>query len=354
MARTPVHSLLKNIKRFLDQHQVREGKVLVAVSGGPDSVALLQAMHELAGKFQITLLAGHLNHRLRGEESDGDAEFVRQFCHERAITCVIDCVSDSDLQPKQSHLESQARLIRYQWLEKIASQEKCRWIMTGHTMNDQAETVLHHLLRGTGWRGMRGIAPSRRLSLLESAGDQVISAELPLKLRHSLVLLRPLLTTTRVEVLEFLEQRQIRARTDSSNDDPRFMRNRLRHQIMPVLDLLVNRQAVRHLAQLSERARRIYPLIRRSAQLLLKKATLPVADGVFVLDQRVLSQAKGDTLQEALLQLWQRNGWPSGQMNAARWHEVMDVCRLQRPRVDLPGGIVVRHKLHVIQFLVAE
>jgi tRNA(Ile)-lysidine synthase len=344
MARPPSPILLKNIKRFLDHCQVREGKILVAVSGGPDSIALLQAMHELAGDLQIALVVGHLNHRLRGQESDHDAEFVRQFCNERAVACVIDRISDNDLQPKQSHLESQARRIRYQWLERIAGQEKCCWIMTGHTMNDQAETVLHHLLRGTGWRGMRGIAPSRRLSLLDNDEAK------PIKLRDSLMLVRPLLTSTRAEVLDFLEQRQIGARQDSSNDDPRFMRNRLRHQIMPVLDLLVNRQAVRHLAQLSERARRMYPLIRRSGQWLLKKATLPAADGVLVLDQRILGQAKEDTLQEALQQLWQRNGWPNGRMNAARWHEVMEVCHLQRPQVQLPGGVVVRYKLQVIQF----
>jgi tRNA(Ile)-lysidine synthase len=292
-------------------------------------------MHELTDELQITLLASHLNHRLRGEESDGDAAFVQQFCGERSIASIIDRVSEADLQPNQSHLESQARRIRYQWLERIASQEKCRWIMTGHTLNDQAETVLHHLLRGTGWRGMRGIAPSRRLSPLD---------------RDSLILLRPLLSTTRTEVLDFLEQRQIRARQDSSNDDPRFMRNRLRHQVMPVLNLLVNRQAVRHLAQLSERARRMYPLIRRSARRLLKKAILPAADGIFVLDQRILSKAKEDTLQEALQQLWQKNGWPNGHMNAARWHEVMEVCRLQRPQVQLPDGVVVKYKLHVVQF----
>jgi tRNA(Ile)-lysidine synthase len=344
MARYPSHIVMKSIKRFLEQHRVREGKVLVAVSGGPDSIALLQAMHELAGEFQITLVAGHLNHRLRGEESNADAAFVEQFCADRSIACIIERISDGDLQPKQSHIESQARGIRYHWLERVASQEKCRWIMTGHTMNDQAETVLHHLLRGTGWRGMRGIAPSRRLSLLDN--DDVE----PIKLRASLTLVRPLLSSTRAVVLNFLEQRQIRARVDSSNDDPRFTRNRLRHQVMPVLDLLVNRQAVRHLAQLSERARRMYPLIRRSGQWLLKKATLPNADGVLVLDQRALAKAKDDTLQEALQQLWQRNGWPIGRMNVPRWHEVMEVCRLQRPQVQLPGGVVVRYKLQVIQF----
>lgn len=344
MARPPLHIVLKNIKRFLDQHQVRGGKVLIAVSGGPDSIALLQAMHELAGQFQITLLAGHLNHRLRGEESEGDAAFVQKFCVERSITCVINRVSDAALQPKQSHLESQARRIRYQWLERTASQDQCRWIMTGHTMNDQAETVLHHLIRGTGWRGMRGIAPSRRLSLPDNDDAK------PIKLRDSLTLVRPLLNSTRSDVLDFLDQRQINAKHDSSNDDPRFMRNRLRHQVMPVLDLLVNRQAVRHLAQLSERARRMYPLIRRSARRLLKKATLPAADGVFVLDQRIFSRAKEDTLQEALQQLWQKNGWPIGRMNTARWNEVMEVCRLQRPQVQLPGGIVVRYKLQVVQF----
>jgi tRNA(Ile)-lysidine synthase len=330
MARPQLSPVIAKLRQSLELHEVWQGKVLVAVSGGPDSIAMLLGLHEVAAASGLSLLVGHLNHRLRGPESDEDAAFVEQFCRERSILCIIDSVSPDTLQPGQAHLESAARRLRYQWLASLAERESCQWVMTGHTANDQAETVLHHLLRGTGLRGLRGIAPRRWLD--------------------GKLLVRPLLQTTRQEVECFLSLREIIARRDQSNFDPRFKRNLLRQMVLPVLNQKINPHAVQHLAQMADRAREFCSLIHRRARRLLRLAELPPVGEVQVFDQRLLQRADPTTLQEAMLQLWTRQDWPVSAMSSQRWREVMEVCRGERPQVQLPAGVMVRQKLHVVHF----
>ncbi len=154
------HPVLHHLQHFLHQCQVT-GPILLAVSGGPDSVCLLHAITQLVDP--TTLQVAHYNHHLRGDASDADAEYVHQFCRDHSLTFHLGNAQPGELTADQSHLESSARRLRYRWLTQLAHSSNCHWLMTGHTMNDQAETVLHHLIRGTGWRGLRGIAPSRGL-----------------------------------------------------------------------------------------------------------------------------------------------------------------------------------------------
>ncbi len=333
MPRPPLHPLIKKLQLFLDRYQVIHGKALVAVSGGPDSSALLDALYSLAASRKFSIQVGHLNHRLRGTESDADAAFVEQFCAQRAIPCIIDQILPTQLQPGQPHLESQARKLRYQWLEQTATKEDCCWIMTGHTQNDQAETVLHHLLRGTGWRGLRGIAPRRSLT-------------------KSIRLLRPLLEVSRAEVEAYLLLNGITASQDRSNLDSKHTRNRLRHQVFPILRTTVNPHAERHLAALAQQARKVYSRIVRKAKAALNQAQ-PIAldEKLGVIHQGPLVKLHDDLLQELLLKCWFTFGLPTQAMTRARWNEVMEVCRGTRPQVQLPGGVIVRRKLDVIQFL---
>ncbi len=177
--------------------------VVCAVSGGADSMALLWAMYCLRDTLQIRLAAAHFNHGLRGEESDRDAQFVRDFCEGYQIPFYC---QKSNVTAGPKGLEAAARDARYGFLQSLPGK-----IATAHTANDNAETVLMHLVRGTGLKGLGGISPVKER------------------------LIRPMLTITREEVLAFLQEYHISYVNDSSNATDLFLRNRLRHRVMPVL-----------------------------------------------------------------------------------------------------------------------
>lgn len=177
--------------------------IICAVSGGADSVALLYAMYLLREKLGIRLSAAHFNHHLRGEESQRDERFVRDFCDHYDIPLYV---GQGDIRPGKKGLEAAAREARYAFFATLPGK-----IATAHTADDNAETVLMHMVRGTGLKGLGGIAPVR--------GE----------------LIRPMLEVTRPEVLAFLEENHVRCVEDSSNGSDAFLRNRLRHYVMPLL-----------------------------------------------------------------------------------------------------------------------
>ena len=177
--------------------------VICAVSGGADSVALLFALYLQKEKLGIRLSAAHFNHHLRGEESDADARFVRELCHRFDIPLYE---GEAQVSSGKKGLEAAAREARYAFLKSLPGK-----IATAHTADDNAETVLLHLVRGTGLKGMGGITP---------VGENLI---------------RPMLLVTRQEVEEFLEEYCLRHMEDSSNGSDQFLRNRLRHHVMPLL-----------------------------------------------------------------------------------------------------------------------
>lgn len=197
--------MLNKLEHFMRQYQmVHAGDTVVcAVSGGADSVALLFAMYLLAPKLQITVRAAHFNHGLRGVESDRDEQFVRSFCSRYDIP--LD-VGSGHVNPGKKGLEAAARDARYAFLSSLFGK-----VATAHTADDNAETVLMHMLRGTGLRGLGGIPPM--------SGS----------------LIRPMLGITRAEVLEFLKEYCLEYVEDSSNSTDQFLRNRLRHNVIPLL-----------------------------------------------------------------------------------------------------------------------
>ena len=178
-------------------------EVVCAVSGGADSVALLFGLYLLKDKLKIRLSAAHFNHGLRGEESDADEAFVRQFCGQYDIP--LHC-GRAQVKPGKKGLEAAARDARYAFLRSLPGK-----IATAHTADDNAETVLMHLVRGTGLKGLGGIAP----------------------VNGSIV--RPLLEVTREDVLAFIDEYNLSYVTDSSNETDQFLRNRLRHKVIPLL-----------------------------------------------------------------------------------------------------------------------
>lgn len=184
------------------------GETLVcAVSGGKDSVSLLHAMRSLQDELQITVEAAHVNHQLRGEESDRDEAFVRSLCdgwHVPLFVCRADVLSRS--KETGESVEEAARAVRYSFFESLGKK-----IATAHTMDDQLETVLLNLLRGTGLRGLCGILPQRG------------------------VFVRPMLCVSREDVEAYLAQNELPHVEDSTNEEDFALRNRLRHDVIPLL-----------------------------------------------------------------------------------------------------------------------
>jgi tRNA(Ile)-lysidine synthase len=180
-------------------------RVAIAVSGGADSVCLLCIMSELAPSLQIELSVAHLNHGLRGRASDDDAEFVRELAGKFALPFHYKKV---DIAEQAGNLEQAGRNARLAFFENLNADR----IATGHTKSDQAETVLYRLLRGSGTAGLAGVLPvvGRRI--------------------------RPLIDCTREEVLCFLQSRNLEWREDATNADRSFARNKIRHDILPLLD----------------------------------------------------------------------------------------------------------------------
>ena len=195
--------LVDRIRDFLGRHAIGPCRLVVAVSGGGDSTALLLALRELAGGYD--LVAAHVNHHLRGAESDGDEQFVRELCARLEVPLHV---SDGTLGPaavRARGVEAAAREIRTARLHEVRAAVAARYIATAHHRDDQSETVLMRLLAGGGAGALRGIRPLRE--------DGII---------------RPLLDSPRAQLDTFLVERNITARVDRSNADPRFLRNRVR------------------------------------------------------------------------------------------------------------------------------
>ena len=197
--------MLNKLLNFIRQQSLIEAgdQVTCAVSGGSDSIGLLFALYLLKDKLEILLAAAHFNHLFRGAEGDRDEAFVREFCHRYDIPLTV---GRGEVIPGKKGLEAAARDARYAFLRQLPGK-----IATAHTADDNAETVLMHLVRGTGLKGLGGIAP---------VNGNVI---------------RPMLSVTQQEVEAFCAEWCLEFLTDSTNPTDKFLRNRLRHHVMPLL-----------------------------------------------------------------------------------------------------------------------
>lgn len=207
--------MLKTVVKTIREHSLfREGDtVVVAVSGGADSVALLDLLATL-GEWRLRLVVAHLNHCLRGAESDGDASFVRELAARYGLPVEVGTANVRELSRRQRlSLEEAGRVARYAFLDEVALRHGAAAVALAHHADDQAETVLLRLIRGAAGTGLCGMSA-------KSAGGRYI---------------RPLLSCTRVEIEAYLTARGLVWRVDSSNADLNFLRNRIRHELLPVL-----------------------------------------------------------------------------------------------------------------------
>jgi len=236
-----VAQLKEKVSAYIGAHSLLApgDRVAVAVSGGPDSVALLRFLLELRRELGIVLSVAHFNHRIRGAGSDTDEEFVAALATRHGLELYLGC-GDTPAHARQTKqgLEAAARQLRYNFLRGLFESERISKIATGHTLDDQAETVLMRLIRGAGTKGLAGIYPVHRYRTKDA---------------HAII--RPLLNLRRHEIETYLRGLGQRWREDASNSDRRHLRNRIRHQLLPLLESEFNPAITRVLADMAEIAR---------------------------------------------------------------------------------------------------
>ncbi len=224
---------LQAVQRTIRRYQlINPGDtVLMGVSGGPDSLCLLHMLHTLAPKLDARLHVAHLHHGLRRTEADADAAFVAESAATRGLpyTVVQTDVAERAAQTRAS-LEEAARDARYAFLGRLAVEIGAQAVAIGHNADDQSETVLMHFLRGSGLAGLRGMQPCSPLPLAKTS-----NVESPLSVA-SVRLVRPLLFVRRAEILAYCAAHSLQPRFDRSNEDTTFFRNRLRHELLPLLE----------------------------------------------------------------------------------------------------------------------
>ena len=330
--------LVKRVRDRLHSLEAYGRGVVAAVSGGADSVALLHSLiaaRDAALPFPIIL--AHLNHQLRGAESDADEAFVTGL-HARlvsdgvpALTLRLSRIDVAALaRADGANLEAAARRVRYRWLAEVARETGARWVATGHTADDQAETVLHRLLRGTGLQGLRGIAARRELET-------------------GVGLVRPLLRTTRAEIVAYLDQMNQEFREDSTNHDVTYTRNRIRLQLLPYLAERYNPAIAAALGRLAEQADEVFQDEESAAISLVSSAELPRAGAMLVFDRARLTAAPPRITRAALRFVWARESWPLDAMGFDAWGRLTDLAHGKAGSLDLPGGVHARLRGQVLQ-----
>ncbi len=250
----------------------REMTVLAAVSGGPDSVALLRALDRLRPGVTEKLVVGHFHHGLRGERATADQQFVVDLCRSLGIRCEL---GQADLSQRLTGdgLEAAARESRYRFLQETAERLGARYVVTGHTADDQAETILHHILRGTGLSGLAGM---RRVRLLSPA----------------VTLVRPLLEVSRREVFEYLGRVEQPFCQDETNLDRSLTRNRIRHELLPLLAENYSPTIVEALLRLGGLAGDAQRVVEKQAEALLEQVVVERDDAHVVFRCEMLRRSR--------------------------------------------------------------
>lgn len=313
--------MLQAMDKLVAEHGMlpRGTRVLCALSGGADSVCLFHRLCQLRGPLGIQVAAAHYNHTLRGEESDRDQRFVEAFVASCAPDESVPLVvgrGDVAVRARETGqgLEETAREMRYAFLRETAREVDADVIATAHNLNDQAETLLLHLVRGSGLRGLGGMKPV--------SGD----------------LIRPLLTTSRHEIEEYLAEYGLKWVEDHTNQEETYTRNRIRHQVLPVLEEICP-GAARRMGQCAASVQLDEEYLSTQARQLVEQAVWRGEELTVPVD--ALASAHDALAFRALRHLLgQQNG---GNDNCTQAHlkRLLALCRTEDPsaQMNLPGGL---------------
>jgi len=305
----------------------RDVHVVLAVSGGADSVALLRATRAAKQRSggQGRLFVAHFNHGLRPEAAAADEVWLTELCRSLDVSLEIGRRDVTALAAEQGDgLEAAARAARYGFLRDTAERLGARLVAVAHTADDQVETVLHRLVRGTGMAGLAGMPRVRPLS-------------------PTVTLIRPLLSVRRADVLRYLDSIGQGHRTDTSNADPRFTRNRLRRDLLPTLRLEYNTDVDQALLRLAAQADEMQQLIAKLALSLHERYMASSANRISV-DCPVLAAESPLLIREACKIAWAAASWPLQNMGSKEWHQLagLIIQGAEGISLNLPAGVCAK------------
>jgi tRNA(Ile)-lysidine synthase len=312
--------------------------VVVGVSGGPDSMALLHLLLALNTEFgwQLKLHIAHFNHQLRGPEAEKDAAFVQAAADSLSLPCTIEGRPIAEIAEAESiGIQEIARRERYAFLERVCVKIGSRIIAVGHHADDNAETILHRVLRGTGLRGLVGIPRSRALS--HDGRIRVV---------------RPLLRMTAESLRDYLADTGIAYREDRSNESVEPMRNRIRHIVLPQIEAEVNPQVRDALTRLGEQATWLEQYLRETVQRTYETLIISRTDQALTLNADVLSR-KSRIVQTELIRLAFRSfelGEQDLTFNHLKSAQELVMDPTSGRQIKLPGGMTVEKRYHQLVF----
>ncbi len=314
-----MHPIAQRLAELPVFREMEARRALIAVSGGSDSVALLRLCHAVWTRPDRDIVVAHFDHALRSDSAD-DARWVAELCARLGIPC-----RQQRSNGFEKGSEEELRRERYAFLESVALAESCGAILTGHSAEDQAETILHHLLRGTGLAGLAGIPESRALS----SGVHVI---------------RPLLSFRRAELRDYLRETNQEYREDPTNAAGDYTRNRLRNEVFPFLAALGFETAVGQIGRLAGQFREAQQALEWMADVSLDVELLPPGDaeeeGVEVvrLSTEGFAAMPRHLAREMCVALWKRMDWPRKHMGYDDWNRLVEFA-VAGKTLHLPGGI---------------
>jgi len=320
-------AIKRGFSPFLDQVafelyrlRLRDAGVLVGVSGGADSVALLRSLHALAEPSGLRVVAAHLNHGMRPGAADDDAAWTAELCGRLGIPIVLDQVDVPAFAGEHRlNLEEAARAARYQFFDRAARGKHCTYVTVAHTADDQVETVLHHLFRGTGFAGLRGMRAVRPLG-------------------EGLTLVRPLLRIPRSQIEDWLGGIGQDYRTDVTNADTSRTRSRIRHSVLPALEREFGPQVRESLLRLANQADELQTAIEDVSGSLLKRCVEDETNDLVRLDADLLSGQPRHLVREVFVELWKRKNWPRQAIGFDDWDRLARLVK-EGGTATLPGKI---------------
>jgi tRNA(Ile)-lysidine synthase len=311
---------LARLTREAERLKLSGAGVLVGVSGGADSVSLLRGLHSLAEQSQLRIVSAHLNHAMRPVAADDDAAWITELCGRLAVPIVVETVDVPVYATEQRlNIEEAARSVRYEFFVRSARARGCTHVAIAHTEDDQVETVLHHLFRGAGLAGLRGMQPTRPLA-------------------EDLTLVRPLLRVRRAEIEAWLGEIGQDFRTDITNADESRTRNRIRHSVLPGLERDLGSSVRDALLRLAEQASELQSTIEELAERLLGRCVEDETTDLVRLNAELLAAQPRHLVREVFVQLWKRKNWPRQAVGFDEWDRLARLVE-EGGSATLPGNI---------------
>lgn len=319
--------LVKKVKDVIRKYRLidKRDKIVIGVSGGPDSIALLYLLNNLKKELKIDLHVAHLDHRLR-KDSYQDTKFVKNLAGQLKLPVTVSCVDVKKIAQRGGSQEEIARNVRLNFLFKVAKRIKADKIALGHNLDDQAETVLMRILRGTGLSGLIAILPKRKI-----CGFTVI---------------RPLIEIKRNEIETFLKKKGLKPRLDPSNQSDIYFRNKIRNRLLPLLEKEYNPKIKKILSNLAEITSLDYDYLNQVTEKITRKIKKRI-----ILDKFLKLHP---ALQRLLLRYWiRRLKGNTRRITLQHTRELEDLIffRPINSVVDLPQGVSVMKKKKSLVFI---